>query len=202
MANKKKADQKKKKGKAGEKLALILAGIILVPTIALAACMVLAQTTDMDFDWLANKAAAIEAKADAEEAAQIAEEEAAAAAKEQAAAEKAASDSSSSSSSSSQNVNVELIDNTAIAPTVAPEDAIEDAIEDAMLSDVTVEDNVSEEGSADAEITGNLSDMVWMVDDNDYYHKDSSCSGMINPKHVTMQDAIYAGKSPCSKCCK
>ncbi|MDO5574910.1 MAG: hypothetical protein Q4G60_13135 [bacterium] len=198
MANKKKADQNKKKGKAGEKLALILAGIILVPTIALAACMVLAQTTDMDFDWLADKAAAIEEKADAEEAAQIAEEEAAAAAKEQAAAEKAASDSSSSSSSSSQNINVELIDSTAIAPTVAPEDAIEDA----MLSDVTVEDNISEEGSANAEITGNLSDMVWMVDDNDYYHKDSSCSGMINPKQVTMQDAIYAGKSPCSKCCK
>ena len=156
MAQKKKSDKNKKKGSVGEKLALILAGIILVPTIALTAYMILAQTTDINFDWLAGKAAAIEAKANADQAAKLADEKAAAAAKEQAAAEKVASDSSSSSSSSSssQNINVELIDNTAIVPTIAPEEATEDT----MPSDVTVEDQISEEGSANAEIMGNLSD--------------------------------------------
>lgn len=192
-----KANDKSKKSSVGEKIALILAGIILVPTVVLTACIILAQTTDMNFDWLADKAAAIEAEADAAEEAQIAEEEAAAAAKEQAAAEAASGSSSSSSSSSSETtVNVELIDNTAALPVVT-EESTDNTIEPA---DVTVENDLSEDGSASASVTGNLSDMVWMTDDGDYYHKDASCSGMINPKQTTMQDAIYAGKSPCSKC--
>lgn len=191
---------KKKKKNIGEKLALILAGAILVPTIALTACIILAQTTDMDFDWLAGKAAAIEEKKAAEEAAQTAEEEAAVAAKEQAAAEEeaaAAALAATSSSSEPESINVELIDNTALAPTPA----VEEATTDDTSANLETENAATEEGTSEAAISGNLGDMVWFSSDNEYYHLDSACSGIINPTQATMQDAIYAGKTPCPKCC-
>lgn len=201
MAKKKqKKTNTSKKSNIGEKIALILAGLILVPTVALTACIVLAQTTDMDFDWLANKAAAIEEHEEAEEAARIAEEEAAAAEKEKAKAEEEAAKAASSSSSMPTSVNVELIDHS-ISSTPASTTA-EVLPEELPTENIDAEDTVSAEGGAEASVTGNLNDKMWITDDNEYYHKNSSCSGLINPREVTMQDALYAGKTPCPTCCK
>lgn len=206
---KKKKDKKKKN--IGEKLALILAGIILVPTIALTTCIVLAQTTNMDFDWLASKASAIEQEKEAEEAAKIAEEEAAALEKEQAAAEEEAAQAASSSSTAPTSVNVEVVNSTPAPVTSSTDNSTTQDSTTAVSADpsteltsdnISVENDVTGESSAETTALGNLDDLVYVEDTNGYYHKKSSCSSMINPKQVTMQDALYDGKTPCPTCCK
>lgn len=44
------------------------------------------------------------------------------------------------------------------------------------------------------------SSYVWIPNSGKKYHSSSSCSGMKNPRQVTLQDAINAGYEPCSKC--
>lgn len=41
---------------------------------------------------------------------------------------------------------------------------------------------------------------VWVPSSGKKYHSSSACSGMKNPRRVTLQDAVNAGYEPCSRC--
>lgn len=43
-------------------------------------------------------------------------------------------------------------------------------------------------------------EMVWIPSSGSKYHSNSSCSGMTNPRQVTLSDAESMGYTPCKKC--
>ncbi|WP_143405442.1 hypothetical protein [Faecalibacterium sp. An122] len=48
---------------------------------------------------------------------------------------------------------------------------------------------------------GSGSRMVWIpTNGGTKYHKDSDCSSMINPEHVTLEYAEAQGYTPCQRC--
>lgn len=44
--------------------------------------------------------------------------------------------------------------------------------------------------------------LVWVSDDGKRYHRKSSCSGMIDPYQVTINEAKNMGRTACGKCYK
>ncbi len=48
---------------------------------------------------------------------------------------------------------------------------------------------------------GEETDMVWISKTGRRYHSCPDCSNMKDPSHVTEEDAIDMGLTPCSKCC-
>ena len=43
-------------------------------------------------------------------------------------------------------------------------------------------------------------DMVWIPKSGTKYHLHSGCSNMKNPSHVTKEEAVDRGYTPCKKC--
>lgn len=52
----------------------------------------------------------------------------------------------------------------------------------------------------DINANADMSRTVWVSRKGTKYHYSSTCSGMKNPTAMTLQQALDAGKSPCSKC--
>ena len=45
-------------------------------------------------------------------------------------------------------------------------------------------------------------EMVWIPRTGERYHRNKKCSGMKEPKYVTIEEAIRRGYTPCKKCYK
>ena len=56
------------------------------------------------------------------------------------------------------------------------------------------------EQSQSAENTDNQEQMVWIPQSGSKYHSDPTCSGMDNPRQVTISEAQSMGYEPCKKC--
>ena len=54
--------------------------------------------------------------------------------------------------------------------------------------------------NSDVIANADMSRTVWVSRKGTKYHYSSACSGMKNPIAMTLQQALDAGKSPCSKC--
>lgn len=71
------------------------------------------------------------------------------------------------------------------AKKLAEEDARKQAEEEATIQEVQQEPQ---------------EEMVWIPSSGSKYHSNSSCSGMNNPRQVTLSDAQSMGYTPCKKC--
>lgn len=49
-------------------------------------------------------------------------------------------------------------------------------------------------------VTAPSSGYVWIPNSGSKYHKSSTCSGMRNPRQVTVDEAVNRGYEPCSRC--
>ena len=56
------------------------------------------------------------------------------------------------------------------------------------------------EQSQSAENTDKQEQMVWIPQSGSKYHRDPACSGMDNPRQVTISEAQGMGYEPCKKC--
>ncbi len=59
-----------------------------------------------------------------------------------------------------------------------------------------------EEKGTEAESGEQNETLVWITESGGRYHKKSTCSGMKNPRQVTVEEAEKEGKTPCGKCYK
>lgn len=49
-------------------------------------------------------------------------------------------------------------------------------------------------------VTNNTTSQVWIPQSGTKYHSNPSCSGMVNPKQITLKEAEAAGYEPCKRC--
>ena len=54
----------------------------------------------------------------------------------------------------------------------------------------------------DPEQAAGRGEMVWVPRTGERYHRSRKCSGMKEPKYVTIEEAIRRGYTPCKKCYK
>lgn len=74
------------------------------------------------------------------------------------------------------------------------------AMPQSLSASATESEPCSYAANSDVSANADMSRTVWVSRKGTKYHYSSTCSGMKNPIAMTLQQALDAGKSPCSKC--
>ena len=74
------------------------------------------------------------------------------------------------------------------------------AMPQSLSASATESEPCSYAANSDVSANADMSRTVWVSRKGTKYHYSSTCSGMKNPLAMTLQQALDAGKSPCSKC--
>lgn len=74
------------------------------------------------------------------------------------------------------------------------------AMPQSLSASATESEPCSYTANGDVIANADMSRTVWVSRKGTKYHYSSTCSGMKNPIAMTLQQALDAGKSPCSKC--
>lgn len=74
------------------------------------------------------------------------------------------------------------------------------AMPQSLSASATESEPCSYAANSDVSANADMSHTVWVSRKGTKYHYSSTCSGMKNPIAMTLQQALDAGKSPCSKC--